>query len=377
MEDIGSLITIISEERDIKKERVEEAIKTAFIHTAKRVINHRARYEVDLDGDKPIIYEILLVSNRKGRRGPDDNSISLEVAQKKYHSYQDSEIKEGDVIKIPHDLTDFGRNASGNLFANIEKLISEFKEKELYFQYKEKLGSLVSGKVINVDDEENTMIELFDETQGIITRRNRIKGEKFKTGDIVTAVVKYVNIDEHKRVTLDLSRTSVKFLNALFAQSVPEIQDGIIEIHRTSRIPGDRAKVAVSTESPNIDPVSVVVGGKGTKITAVSREAKGEIIDCVNYSEIPEIFIKNSLSPAVVENVKIDKNDVAFATLKIEERGKAIGKSGINLKLAQMLTGYDIKLITLDKHGVETPSTEITQKNKISAESRLGSLFND
>jgi N utilization substance protein A len=375
MEDIGSLISVISEERNIKKERVEEAIKSAFIHTAKKIINRRARYEVELDGERPVIYEILYVSNR---RKHDDNSILLDVAQKRYQDYQEDEIKIGDVIKIPHDLTDFGRNASAQLFVNIENKIEEFKEKELYFHYKEKLGELVRGRVISVDENEDTMIELLDETQGMLTRRNRIKGEKFRVGDLVVSVIKYVNIDEHKRVVLDLSRTSVKFLNALFKQSVPEIADGVITIHRTSRIPGDRAKIAVSSENRTIDPVSIVVGGKGVKIASVSKESNGEIIDCVNHSEIPEIFIKNSLSPAEVENVKIDKEGVAFATLKLEERGKAIGKSGVNLKLAQMLTGYDIKLITLDKNGVETLSTDVTKQNRgVSAESRLGALFSD
>jgi N utilization substance protein A len=231
-----------------------------------------------------------------------------------------------------------------------------------------------------------------------------MKNDNFKIGDKISASIKYIIIDKYDgKITLELSRTSINFLVALLKLNVPEIEDGIVIIHSVARIPGEKAKVAVSSNNPRIDPISAVIGVRGRRVHEISRELNSEIIDCISYSSIPELYIRNSLSPAKINNVKVKLNNddevenkqfIGVATVKIEqnERGKAIGKNGINLKLTRMLTGFDIELITIEKKDTKeseenssrnqsnnkinfSPKVEIEERRK-SVSEKLGALFN-
>ncbi len=175
-------------------------------------------------------------------------------------------------------------------------------------------------------------------------RKNRIKGEKFSVGNVVKSVIRKVYIDKSHGIRVELSRTSPKFLEAILALEVPEIQDGMVVINKSARIPGERAKVALTSVHPNVDAVGATVGTKGVRINAVSKELHNENIDCIEYSTIPEIFIARALSPAIISSVKMVGDKKAIVTLQSDQKSKAIGKNGVNIRLASMLCGVDIEL---------------------------------
>ena len=212
------------------------------------------------------------------------------------------------------------------------------------------VGHMVFGSVTRVDSDENTFIEI-DELRAVMPRKNRIKGEKFKPGDVVKAVIKSVYIDKSMGIKVELSRTSPKFLEALLKAEVPEIKDGLVLIAASARIPGERAKVALVATSPNVDPVGATVGTRGVRINAVTKELNGENIDAIEYSAEPAILITRAMAPAIISSVKIGENNKAVVSLVTEQKSKAIGKSGINIRLASMLTGHEIELNELGARG--------------------------
>ena len=164
------------------------------------------------------------------------------------------------------------------------------------------------GTVNRIDADENTHVEI-GELKGIMSLRNRIKGEKFKRGDSIRALLRYVSVDPEYGLFLELTRTSPKFLEALMASEVPEIDDGVVEIVAAARIPGERAKIALKTDQMNVDPIGAAVGVKGVRINAVSEELNGENIDCIEFSPIPEVFITRALSPAISQSIKVDADE--------------------------------------------------------------------
>jgi N utilization substance protein A len=214
------------------------------------------------------------------------------------------------------------------------------------------------------------------ELKGILSQRNRIKGESFKTGDTLKALLRFVSIDPKYGMHLELTRTAPKFLEELMKREVPEIQDGAVEIVSSSRIPGERAKVALKTDRPDIDPIGAAVGQRGVRINAVSEELCGENIDCIEYSPIPEIFITRALSPAVVQNVRIENNNTAdqkaIVDITADQKAKAIGKSGINIRLASMLTKYQIELNEVEGIVERAPAATEEKTKDLSA---LENLF--
>ena len=230
------------------------------------------------------------------------------------------------------------------------------------------------GTVNRVDADENTYIEI-GELKGVMSQRNRIKGEKYKRGDSIRALLRFVSVDPEYGLFLELTRTSPKFLEALMALEVPEIDDGAVQIVNAARIPGERAKIALKSEQMNIDPIGAAVGVKGVRINAVSQELDGENIDCIDYSPIPEVFITRSLSPAIPQSIKVDaKEKKAIVNITGDQKAKAIGKSGINIRLASMLTGYTIELNEIEgvtERQVDSSEPEIQKTTDTTALSDL------
>jgi len=223
------------------------------------------------------------------------------------------------------------------------------------------VGSVMIGTVNRVDDNDNTFVEI-GELRGILSQRNRIKGEKFKRGDTIKALLRFVSVDPQLGMSLELSRTAPKFLEALMAKEVPEIDDGIVEIVASARIPGERAKIALKSDQINVDPIGAAVGVKGVRINAVSEELNGENIDCIEYSPIPEIYITRALSPAITQNIKIENEKKAIVNITSDQKAKAIGKSGINIRLTSMLTGYTIELNEVE--GITDRTTDSSRESK-------------
>ena len=354
MEKILDIIEAIAHEKNISKEHAIESFQEALINTAKKLTSFTSTFEVIIDTDTKTysVYKVITVvaDNDEqlyvevGKEGnkqeiESDSFISLSEAKE----FDDS-LELGDQLKEEFILEEHGRTASANLFRELEYHVQRRVEQDLFEKYKEKVGSVMLGTVNRVDADDNTHVEI-GELKGIMSLRNRIKGEKFKRGDSIRALLRYVSVDPEFGLFLELTRTSPKFLEALMANEVPEIDDGIVEIVAAARIPGERAKIALKTEQMNVDPIGAAVGVKGVRINAVSEELSGENIDCIEYSPIPEVFITRALSPAISQSIKIDADEKkAVVNITGDQKAKAIGKSGINIRLASMLTGYTIEL---------------------------------
>lgn len=345
MEKIVDIIEAMAHEKNISLESAVDAFKEALVKTAKRCISYSSHFEATIDMNKKdyrVEQVITVVKNNDERFEKEpDAVISLAEAQEEYGS----DIELGDELRSEFVLEEYGRTASHNLFRELQYHIQRQVEQDLFVKYREKVGTVMIGTVNRIDDKENTFIEI-GELKGILSQRNRIKGEKFKMGDTVKALLRYVSIDPEMGMFLELTRTAPKFLEKLMEKEVPEIADQTVEIIASARIPGQRAKLALKTDFPNIDPIGAAVGVKGIRINAVSGELNGENIDCVEYSPVPEIFITRALSPAIVQSLKITnpKDKKALVNITSDQKAKAIGKSGINIRLASMLTGYTIEL---------------------------------
>lgn len=345
MEKIVDIIEAMAHEKNISLESAVGAFKEALIKTAKRCTSYSSAFEatVDMDVKDYTVEQVITIVKDDDERleSEPDAVISLKEAQEEYG--EDLEL--GDQLRSPFILEDHGRTASFNLFKELQYHIQRQVEQDLFEKYRNKVNTVMIGTVNRVDDDDNTFVEI-GELKGLLSQRNRIKGEKFKRGDTIKALLRFVSIDPEMGMFLELTRTSPKFLEKLMAKEVPEIEDESVQIMASARIPGQRAKLALKTDFPNIDPIGAAVGVKGTRINAVSSELDGENIDCVDYSPIPEVFITRALSPAIAQSVKVTsaKEKKAVVNITSDQKAKAIGKSGINIRLASMLTGYTIEL---------------------------------
>ncbi len=345
MEKIVDIIEAMAHEKGISLESTIEAFKEALIKTAKRCTTRSSHFEaiVDIDKKDYKVEQIVTVVKDDDERlySKPDSVITLEEAREEYGD----DIDLGDELRSAFILEEHGRTASYNLFKELQYHIQRQVENNLFEKYKQKVGSILIGTVTRIDNNDNTFIEI-GELKGILTQRNRIKGEKFKVGDTVKSLLRFVTIDPEFGMILELTRTAPRFLEKLMEKEVPEIADNSVEIVSSARIPGQRAKLALKTDFPNIDPIGAAVGVKGIRINAVSKELNDENIDCIEYSPIPEVFITRALSPAIVQSVKITdrKHRKALINITSDQKAKAIGKSGINIRLASMLTKYNLEL---------------------------------
>jgi N utilization substance protein A len=378
MEKILDIIEAMAHEKNISEEDTIEAFKDALIKTAQRLTTAESTFEVQIDQDTRMytVQKVITVVADDDERLEEqaDSFMALEEAK----SYDD-EIEIGDQLRSDFVLEDYGRTAAANLFKELEYHIQRRVEQDMFERYKSKVGTIIIGTVSRVDGAENTYTEI-GELKGILSQRNRIKGEKFKVGDTIKALLRFVNVDPKYGMFLELSRTSPKFLEQLMEKEVPEIQDGTVEIISSSRIPGERAKIALKTDRPDVDPIGAAVGQRGVRINAVSDELDGENIDAIEYSPIPEIYVTRALSPAIVQSVRIEDRGTseqkAIVDITSDQKAKAIGKSGINIRLASMLTGYQIELNEVegivDRTGSSTNGGEVEKTTDTSA---LESLF--
>ena len=354
MEKILDIIEAIAHEKNISKEHALEAFTDAIKNTAKKLTTFTSNFEVVIDNDTKTysVNKVITVVSDKSPQlmveiGKEDNKRMIECdAYMPLSEAQefDESLEIGDKLKEEFILEEHGRTASANLFKELEYHIQRRVEQDLFEKYRDKVGSVMLGTVNRIDADDNTHVEI-GELKGILTLRNRIKGEKFKRGDSIRALLRFVSVDPEFGLFLELTRTSPKFLESLMASEVPEIADDIVEIVSAARIPGERAKIALKTEQMTVDPIGAAVGVKGVRINAVSQELAGENIDCIEYSIIPEVFITRSLSPAITQSIKVIADEKkAIVSITGDQKAKAIGKSGINIRLASMLTGYTIEL---------------------------------
>ncbi len=252
----------------------------------------------------------------------------------------DEDFEEGEEVTEAVDFSKFGRRAILNLRQTLASKILELEKDSLYHRYLDQVGNIITADVYQIWKKETLLLDE-EGNELLLPKTEQIPGDFFRKGDSARAVVDHVdNVNNPKII---LSRTSNMFLQRLFEQEVPEIGDGLITIKKIARIPGERAKIAVESYDDRIDPVGACVGVKGARIHGIVRELRNENIDVINYTSNIDLFIRRALSPAKVSELKLDEeNKRADVYLKQDQVSLAIGKNGMNIKLASMLTGYTI-----------------------------------
>jgi len=277
---------------------------------------------------------------------------------------ENEQIALSDALKIEDDfevgedvseeikLESFGRRSVLSLRQNLVGRIMEIEKDAIYQKYKVRIGEVINAEVYQIWKREILLVD-DDDNEVVMPREHQIPGDFFKKGDSVRAVVAAVEL-RNNTPRIILSRTAPEFLERLFEQEVPEIYDGLITIKKIVRSPGERAKVAVESYDDRVDPVGACVGMKGSRIHSIVRELRNENIDVINWTENEELLMARSLSPAKVSSITL-KGESARAEvyLKSDQVSLAIGKGGNNIKLAGLLTGYEIDVFREDDESEE------------------------
>ena len=269
------------------------------------------------------------------------NDPNMEIGLTDARAEDDPDVEIGEDHTREIHFEDFGRRAILNLRQTLQSKILDLQKEAIYNKFKELEGELVSGEVYQTWSRETLLLD-DDKNELLLPKSESIPGDFFRKGETVRAVV--ANVDnKNNNPKITVSRTNENFLRRLFELEVPEIHDGLINIRAVARIPGERAKIAVESYDERIDPVGACVGVKGSRIHGIVRELRNENIDVINYTANPSLFIQRALSPAKVSSIRLDEEEKkAEVFLRPEEVSLAIGKGGLNIKLASMLTGYVI-----------------------------------
>ena len=334
------------ETKNIDRTTLVSVLEESFRNVIAKIFGSDENFDVIVNPDKgdfEIHRNRVVVAD--GEVVDENKEIELSEAQKIEPDYE-----VGEEVSEEVNFQKFGRRAILNLRQTLASKILELEHDSLYQKYKDKVHTVVSGEVYQIWKREVLLID--DEGNELhLPKQEQIPGDNYHKGETVRAVVKEVQ-NENNNPRIILSRTSPEFLERLLEAEVPEIQDGLITIKRVARIPGDRAKVAVESYDDRIDPVGACVGVKGSRVHGIVRELCNENIDVINYSANTQLFIQRALSPAKISSINLDQeNHKAEVYLQPEEVSLAIGRGGMNIKLASMLTEYTIDVFRVLNEG--------------------------
>ena len=336
------------ETKNIDRTTLVSVLEESFRNVIAKMFGSDENYDVIVNPDKgdfEIHRNRVVVAD--GEVADENREIALSDARKIEPDYE-----VGEEVSEEVNFSKFGRRAILNLRQTLASKILELEHDSLYNKYKEKVGCVVSGEVYQVWKREVLLID--DEGNELhLPKHEQIPSDTYRKGETVRAVVARVD-NENNNPRIILSRTSPVYLERLLEAEVPEIADGLITIKRVARMPGERAKVAVESYDERIDPVGACVGVKGSRVHGIVRELGNENIDVINYSNNVRLFIQRALSPAKVSSINLDEeNRKAEVYLQPEEVSLAIGRSGMNIKLASMLTEYTIDVFRVVNEGEE------------------------
>ena len=325
------------ETKNIDRTTLVSVLEESFRNVIAKIYGSDENFDVIVNPDKgdfEIHRNRVVVAD--GEVQDENKEIALSEARKIEPDYE-----VGEEVSEEVNFSKFGRRAILNLRQTLASKILELEHDSLYQKYKDKVGQVVSGEVYQIWKREVLLID--DEGNELhLPKSEQIPSDNYHKGETVRAIVKEVQ-NENNNPRIILSRTSPVFLERLLEAEVPEINDGLITIRRVARMPGDRAKVAVESYDDRIDPVGACVGVKGSRVHGIVRELCNENIDVINYSSNIQLFISRALSPAKISSITIDQeNHKAEVYLQPEEVSLAIGRGGMNIKLASMLTEYTI-----------------------------------
>lgn len=340
-EEAPNMVERFAEFKDLKnidKTTMISVLEESFRNVLAKMFGTDENLDVIMNpdkGDVQIFQNLEVVPD--GEVEDPNRQISLSDAR----ADQDPDVEIGEEHTREIVFADFGRRAILNLRQTLQSKILDLQKESIYKKFKELEGELVSGEVYQTWSKETLLLD-DDKNELLLPKYESIPGDFFRKGETVRAVV--ANVDnKNNNPKITVSRTNENFLRRLFELEVPEIHDGLINIRAVARIPGERAKIAVESYDDRIDPVGACVGVKGSRIHGIVRELRNENIDVICYTNNPSLFIQRALSPAKISTIRLDEEaKKAEVFLRPEEVSLAIGKNGHNIKLATMLTGYEI-----------------------------------
>ena len=337
------------EMKNIDRATLVSVLEECFRSVIAKTYGSDDNYDVIVNPDKG---DFEIYHNRTVVEDGQVTDPQREISQSDARKIED-DYEVGEEVSQQVDFSSFGRRSILTLRQTLASRILELEHDTLYNQYKDRVGEVVSGEVYQVWKRELLLLD-DDGNELLLPKQEQIPGDFFRKGETVRACILRVD-NANGNPKIILSRACPAFLQRLMEAEVPEINDGLITIHRVARIPGERAKVAVESYDERIDPVGACVGVKGSRVHGIVRELRGENIDVLNYTANPQLFITRALSPANVNRVELDEeNHKAEVFLNPDQVSLAIGKGGANIKLASMLTGYTIDVFReLDEEEVD------------------------
>ena len=351
-EELPNMIETFKEFKDTKsidRTTLVSVLEESFRNVIAKKYGSDENFDVIVNPDKG---DLEIYRNRvvvaDGEVQDENKEISLTDAQKIEPDYE-----VGEDVSEPVNFAKFGRRAILNLRQTLASKVLELEHDSLYNKYKDRVGQIISGEVYQVWKREVLLVDE-ENNELILPKGEQIPRDQYRKGETIRAVILRVD-NENNNPKIILSRTAPTFLERLLEAEVPEIEDGLISIKGIARMPGERAKIAVESYDDRIDPVGACVGVRGSRVHGIVRELCNENIDVINWTANTKLFIQRALSPAKVSSLTINEEEKkAEVFLQPEEVSLAIGRSGMNIKLASMLTGYTIDVFReLDEQTAE------------------------
>ena len=340
VEETISMIDTFREFKDTKnidRATLVSVLEESFRNVLAKIYGSDENFDVIVNPDKG---DFEIYRNRivvpDGEVADENKEISLKEAREIEDDYE-----EGEEVSEQINFAKFGRRAILNLRQTLASKVLELENDSLYNKYKDRVGQVISGEVYQIWKREVLLVD-DENNELILPKSEQIPADQYRKGETIRAVILRVD-NENNNPKIILSRTSPVFLERLLEAEVPEINDGLISIKKIARMPGERAKVAVESYDDRIDPVGACVGVKGSRVHGIVRELCNENIDVINYTSNIKLFIQRALSPARISSINLDEeNRKAEVYLQPEEVSLAIGRGGLNIKLASMLTEFTI-----------------------------------
>ena len=335
--------------KSIDRTTLVSVLEESFRNVLAKIFGSDENFDVIVNPDKgdfEIHRNRVVVAD--GEVEDENKEISLTDARKIEADYE-----VGEDVSEEVDFNKFGRRAILNLRQTLASKILELEHDSLYNKYKDRVGQIISGEVYQTWKREVLLVDE-ENNELILPKVEQIPRDQYRKGETVRAVIHRVD-NENNNPKIILSRTAPEFLERLLEAEVPEINDGLIAIRKIARMPGERAKIAVESFDERIDPVGACVGVRGSRVHGIVRELCNENLDVINWTANTKLFIQRALAPAKVSSLTIDEeNKKAEVYLQPEEVSLAIGRGGMNIKLASMLTGYTIDVFReLDEQNAE------------------------
>lgn len=340
-EEAPNMVERFAEFKDLKnidKTTMVSVLEESFRNVLAKMFGTDENLDVIMNPDKG---DVQIFQNLEVVPDGEVTKPNLQIALSDARADEDPDVEIGEEHTKEIFFADFGRRAILTLRQTLQSKILDLQKEAIYSKFKELEGQLVSGEVYQTWSRETLLLDV-EKNELLLPKSESIPGDFFRKGETVLAVISSVD-NKNNNPKITVSRVSDTFLRRLFEREVPEITDGLISIQAVARIPGERAKIAVESYDDRIDPVGACVGVKGSRIHGIVRELHNENIDVIHYTSNPSLFIQRALSPAKISSIHLDEEQKkAEVFLRPEEVSLAIGKGGMNIKLASMLTGYVI-----------------------------------